>query len=83
MAQGCLYDWLIFSNQFYDIFPYLMKYIPGITSNCFQKLGKLKLFVSCMTDEHRRDWNPEDPRNFTDALLKEMMKIRDSSVSFS
>lgn len=35
-----------------------------------------------MTENHRRDWNPAEPRDFIDAYLKEMEKVRKPKFFF-
>ena len=72
-----LHDYLIFPNQLYNIFPWIMKYIPGSHQTVLRNWEKLKLFVSCMIDDHRKDWNPDEPRDFIDAFLKEMTMVRE------
>ena len=71
-----LHDYLIFPNQFYNIFPWIMKHVPGSHQKVFRNWDKLKSFVACMIDDHRRDWNPDEPRDFIDAFLTEMTKVR-------
>lgn len=60
-----------------------MKYIPGSHQKVFRNWEKLKLFVSCMIDDHRKDWNPDEPRDFIDAFLKEMTKYPEKTTSFN
>ncbi|XP_055485003.1 cytochrome P450 2J6 isoform X1 [Psammomys obesus] len=69
--------------QLYNIFPWIMNYLPGPHQTLFRNWEKLKLFVSCMIDNHRRDWNPDEPRDFIDAFLKEMTKYPDKTTSFT
>uniref|UniRef100_A0A8C6IKQ9 unspecific monooxygenase n=1 Tax=Mus spicilegus TaxID=10103 RepID=A0A8C6IKQ9_MUSSI len=70
-------------SQLYNIFPWIMKYIPGSHQKVFRNWEKLKLFVSCMIDDHRKDWNPDEPRDFIDAFLKEMTKYPEKTTSFN
>uniref|UniRef100_A0A2K5EEI6 Cytochrome P450 family 2 subfamily J member 2 n=1 Tax=Aotus nancymaae TaxID=37293 RepID=A0A2K5EEI6_AOTNA len=60
--------------QLYNIFPWIMKLLPGPHQTLFSHWQKLKLFVSHMIEKHRRDWNPAETRDFIDAYLKEMSK---------
>ncbi|CAO2588150.1 Cytochrome P450 2J4 [Lemmus lemmus] len=64
-----------FMCQLYNIFPWIMKYLPGSHQTVFRNWDKLKLFVSSIIDDHRRDWNPDEPRDFIDAFLTEMTKV--------
>ncbi|KAM7326769.1 hypothetical protein ACRRTK_013136 [Alexandromys fortis] len=36
-----------------------------------------------MIDNHRRDWDPDEPRDFIDAFLAEMTKHPEKTTSFS
>ncbi|XP_052572809.1 cytochrome P450 2J4-like isoform X2 [Peromyscus californicus insignis] len=58
----------------YNVFPSIMKHLPGSHQTVFRNWEKLKLFVSHMMDSHRKDWNPEEPRDFIDAFFTEMAK---------
>jgi hypothetical protein len=69
--------WLsYFPNQLYNGFPCIMKYLPGPHQKIFRNWGKLKLFVSHIVKKHEKDWNPDEPRDFIDAFLIEMQKVR-------
>ncbi|CAO2588154.1 Cytochrome P450 2J3 [Lemmus lemmus] len=69
--------------QLYNIFPWIMKYLPGSHQTVFRNWDKLKLFVSSIIDDHRRDWNPDEPRDFIDAFLTEMTKYPEKTTSFN
>ncbi|KAL6030889.1 hypothetical protein STEG23_032334 [Scotinomys teguina] len=69
--------------QLYNIFPWIMKYLPGSHQTVFRNWEKLKLFVSDIIDNHRKDLDPDEPRDFIDAFLKEMTKYPDKSTSFN
>ncbi|XP_008052201.1 cytochrome P450 2J2 [Carlito syrichta] len=60
--------------QLYNIFPRIMKFLPGPHQTLISKWERLKLFVSHVIEKHRRDWNPAETRDFIDAYLKEMTK---------
>uniref|UniRef100_A0A8C8YTC8 Cytochrome P450 family 2 subfamily J member 2 n=1 Tax=Prolemur simus TaxID=1328070 RepID=A0A8C8YTC8_PROSS len=66
------------SCQLYNIFPWIMEFLPGSHHTVFRKWEKLKLFVSEMIENHKRDWNPDETRDFIDAYLKEMAKATSS-----
>uniref|UniRef100_A0A8C6QPY6 Cytochrome P450 2J6 n=1 Tax=Nannospalax galili TaxID=1026970 RepID=A0A8C6QPY6_NANGA len=68
-------------SQLYNVFPSIMKYVPGPHHRIFRNWEKLKLFVSHMIDNHRKDWNPDEPRDFIDAFLKEMTKYSDKTTT--
>ncbi|XP_049992354.1 cytochrome P450 2J4 [Alexandromys fortis] len=69
--------------QLYNIFPWIMKYLPGSHQTLFRNWEKLKSFVSSIIDNHRRDWNPDEPRDFIDAFLTEMTKYPEKTTSFN
>ncbi|XP_036035286.1 cytochrome P450 2J3-like [Onychomys torridus] len=65
----------------YNVFPSIMKYLPGSHQTVFRNWEKLKLFVSHMMDSHRKDWNPLEPRDFIDAFFTEMAKHPDKTTT--
>ncbi|XP_055474927.1 cytochrome P450 2J4-like [Psammomys obesus] len=68
----------------YNALPSIITYLPGPHQTVFRNWEKLKLIVSCMIDNHRKDWNPAEPRDFIDAFLTEMTKYPDkTSTSFN
>ncbi|XP_004483926.2 cytochrome P450 2J2-like [Dasypus novemcinctus] len=67
--------------QLYNIFPWIMKFLPGHHQTVFRNWEKLKLFIYCMIEEHRRDWNPAEMRDFIDAYLNEMAKNSGNAAS--
>ncbi|XP_008827408.1 cytochrome P450 2J3 isoform X1 [Nannospalax galili] len=67
--------------QLYNLFPWIMRYLPGPHQKVFENWENLKLFVSGKIDEHRRDWNPDEPRDFIDAFLTEMTKYPDKTTT--
>ncbi|KAM5257178.1 cytochrome P450 2J2-like [Ctenodactylus gundi] len=67
--------------QLYNIFPWIMKFLPGPHQTLFSNWEKLKLFVSQVIENHKKDWNPVETRDFIDAYLKEMVKHTDDSTS--
>ncbi|MBZ3886630.1 Cytochrome P450 2J5 [Sciurus carolinensis] len=61
--------------QLYGIFPWIMKFLPGPHQTVFSNWDKLKLFVSREVEKHKKDWNPDESRDFIDAYLKEIEKL--------
>lgn len=53
-----------------------MHFIPGPHQALFTKWEKLKLFISHVIEKHKSQWNPDETRDFIDAYLKEMEKVR-------
>ncbi|XP_028368155.1 cytochrome P450 2J2-like [Phyllostomus discolor] len=68
-------------SHLYNTFPRIMRFIPGPHQALFSKWEKLKLFVSHVIEKHKRDWNPEETRDFIDAYLKEMEKHMGNATS--
>ncbi|KAM6217054.1 cytochrome P450 2J2-like [Rhynchocyon petersi] len=66
----------------YNIFPSIMNFLPGSHQTVVKHWEKLKLFVSQVIEHHKKDWNPDDPRDFIDAYLKEMTKTGNATSSF-
>ncbi|XP_023565932.1 cytochrome P450 2J2 [Octodon degus] len=60
------------NNALYTAFPRIMKYLPGPHRTLFRDWDKLKLFVAQVIENHKKDWNPDEMRDFIDAYLKEM-----------
>ena len=65
-----------FFNQIYNIIPWIMKFLPGPHQTLFSNWEKLKMFVAHVIENHRRDWNPAEARDFIDAYLREIEKVR-------
>nr|XP_028589127.1 cytochrome P450 2J2-like isoform X1 [Podarcis muralis]XP_028589128.1 cytochrome P450 2J2-like isoform X1 [Podarcis muralis]XP_028589129.1 cytochrome P450 2J2-like isoform X1 [Podarcis muralis]XP_028589130.1 cytochrome P450 2J2-like isoform X1 [Podarcis muralis] len=66
-----------FWSVLYDVFPTVMKHLPGPHQTLFKKWGQVKSFVREIIEKHKEDWNPSEPRDFIDAYLNEMAKVRD------
>ncbi|XP_034359477.1 cytochrome P450 2J4-like [Arvicanthis niloticus] len=65
----------------YNAFPSIFKYLPGPHQTDFRNWEKLKMIVASIMDSHRKDWNPDEPRDFIDAFLKEMTKYPDKTTT--
>ena len=53
-----------------------MNFLPGPHQALFSNMEKLKMFVARMIENHKRDWNPAEARDFIDAYLQEVEKVR-------
>uniref|UniRef100_G3WH64 Cytochrome P450 family 2 subfamily J member 2 n=1 Tax=Sarcophilus harrisii TaxID=9305 RepID=G3WH64_SARHA len=60
--------------QFFNLFPGIMKHLPGTHQKLFRKWKKVESFVEYVIKQHKEDLNPEEPRDFIDAYLKELSK---------
>ncbi|EPY74334.1 cytochrome P450, family 2, subfamily J, polypeptide 2-like protein, partial [Camelus ferus] len=70
--------------QLYDVFPRIMNILPGPHQRLFSNWEKLKMFVAHVIENHKRDWNPAEARDFIDAYLQEIEKHRgDATASFN
>ncbi|XP_031233743.1 cytochrome P450 2J3-like isoform X2 [Mastomys coucha] len=67
--------------QLYNVFPSIIQYLPGSHQTVLKNWEKLKLFISHMMDSHRKDWNPDEPRDFIDAFLTEIAKYPDKTTT--
>ncbi|KFO34697.1 Cytochrome P450 2J2 [Fukomys damarensis] len=67
--------------QIYTFLPRIMEFLPGPHHTLFRGWDELKSFVSRVIENHRRDWNPDELRDFIDAYLKEMAQHPDKTTS--
>ncbi|XP_060221884.1 cytochrome P450 2J3-like isoform X3 [Meriones unguiculatus] len=65
----------------YNIFPWIIKYLPGQHQTLLATWKDLKSYISDIIDNHRKDWNPDEPRDFIDAFLDEMTKHPDKTTT--
>ncbi|PKK27308.1 cytochrome P450 2J2 [Columba livia] len=62
------------TTQLYNVFPSIMKFLPGPHQTIFRKVRLLKNFVKERIDKHKEDWNPSESRDFIDCYLQEIAK---------
>ncbi|XP_072830432.1 cytochrome P450 2J2-like isoform X1 [Vicugna pacos] len=67
--------------QLYDFFPRIMNFLPGPHQRLFSNWEKLKMFVTHVIENHKRDWNPAVARDFIDAYLQETEKHRGNATA--
>ncbi|KAM8954141.1 cytochrome P450 2B4-like [Pelodytes ibericus] len=60
------------SGQLLQVFPYLLKRIPGPHQNIFKNFDKLKKFVMDQAESHRETLDATCPRDFIDSFLIKM-----------
>ncbi|XP_064189694.1 cytochrome P450 2J2-like [Anguilla rostrata] len=63
--------------QLYDVFPGLMKYLPGPHQTIFSHYAKIIAFLKEEIENHKKDWDPSDPRDYIDAYLGEIEAKKD------
>nr|XP_056705328.1 cytochrome P450 2J2-like [Euleptes europaea] len=68
--------------QVYNVFPAIMKYLPGPHQTVITNWKQLKSFVKESIEKHKADWSPSQTRDFIDAYLNEIAK-EDAPASFS
>uniref|UniRef100_A0A8D1QBF8 Cytochrome P450 2J2 n=1 Tax=Sus scrofa TaxID=9823 RepID=A0A8D1QBF8_PIG len=64
----------------FNVFPRIMKLLPGPHQIIFSNREKLRMFIARVIENHRRDWNPAEARDFIDAYLREIEKGSSPSV---
>ncbi|XP_044530713.1 cytochrome P450 2J2-like [Gracilinanus agilis] len=70
--------------QFFDIFPRIMRFLPGAHKKLFREWKKLESFVVHVIKQHKEDLNSEEAQDFIDAYLKELSKHKGNvSSSFN
>ncbi|XP_029110494.1 cytochrome P450 2J2-like [Scleropages formosus] len=65
--------------QLYNMFPWLMRRVPGPHKKIFSHLGILTDFVKLKIKEHKEDWDASTPRDYIDSFLSEMEKWKDDA----
>ncbi|XP_044530715.1 cytochrome P450 2J2-like [Gracilinanus agilis] len=60
--------------QLFEIFPWIMKYLPGAHKKLFREMKKLESFVLDIIRQHKENLNSEEAHDFIDAYLKELSK---------
>ncbi|KAG1964374.1 cytochrome P450 2J6 [Pimephales promelas] len=68
-------------GQFYNMFPWLMRRLPGPHKNIFALWKKVIDFVKEKVNAHRADHDPSYPRDYIDSFLAEMEKLKDDTAT--
>lgn len=61
--------------QLYQAFPVVMDYLPGPHNNVFSHYDYLKNFMNEEIQNHRKDLDHSNPRDYIDAFIIEMDKV--------
>ncbi|XP_065807369.1 cytochrome P450 2J2 isoform X2 [Labrus bergylta] len=64
-------------TQLYDVFPGLMKHLPGPHQTVHANYREIMNFLKEEVEKHKEEWNPDDPRDFIDVYLAEMEKKKE------
>uniref|UniRef100_A0A4X2KM17 Cytochrome P450 family 2 subfamily J member 2 n=1 Tax=Vombatus ursinus TaxID=29139 RepID=A0A4X2KM17_VOMUR len=62
-------------TSFFNMFPWIMKFLPGPHQKFFRECKKLEAFVKHVIEQHKEDLNHEEALDFTDAYPKELSKV--------
>ncbi|XP_041913045.1 cytochrome P450 2J2-like [Alosa sapidissima] len=67
--------------QLYNMFPWIMRRVPGPHRKLFSLLNGVIGFVRRKIEDHRVDLDPSNPRDYIDCFLGEMEKWKDDEAS--
>uniref|UniRef100_A0A8C9SE04 Cytochrome P450 2J2-like n=1 Tax=Scleropages formosus TaxID=113540 RepID=A0A8C9SE04_SCLFO len=65
--------------QLYNMFPWLMRRLPGPHKKILSHWAIVIDFVKLKIKEHKEDWDPSTPRDYIDSFLSEMEKRKDDA----
>ncbi|XP_055041793.2 cytochrome P450 2J4 isoform X3 [Misgurnus anguillicaudatus] len=63
--------------QLYNMFPWIMKRLPGSHQKIIALWKEVIDFVREKVNTHRVDYDPSDPRDYIDSFLSEMDKLKE------
>ncbi|KAM9385853.1 cytochrome P450 2J4-like [Pholidichthys leucotaenia] len=66
----------------YETFPGILKHLPGPHNQLFSSLRTVQEFIGKEVQEHKKDLDHNNPRDYVDAFLIEMEKHRGSDLGF-
>ncbi|XP_049444369.1 cytochrome P450 2J4-like [Epinephelus fuscoguttatus] len=58
--------------QFYNAFPFVMRYLPGPHQTVQHMWKDVKDFIREQIKQHRQNWDPSDQRDYIDCYLNEI-----------
>ncbi|KAK7888833.1 hypothetical protein WMY93_024393 [Mugilogobius chulae] len=67
--------------QLYDVFPGLMKHLPGPHQTVHKNYYQILDFLMEEIKRHQEDLNPNDPRDYIDVYLGEMEKKKEDPLA--
>ncbi|KAJ0008635.1 hypothetical protein NQD34_016050 [Periophthalmus magnuspinnatus] len=68
--------------QLYESFAWLMKLLPGPHNRMFEDGVKIHEFISEEVENHKKDLEPSNPRDYIDSFIIEMKNNKDSDAGF-
>ena len=69
------WSWRLAYSQLYDVFPGLLKYLPGPHQTVHSNYREILIFLNKEIIKHQEELNPDDPRDYIDVYLAEMEKV--------
>uniref|UniRef100_A0A8C9WC38 Cytochrome P450 2J2-like n=1 Tax=Scleropages formosus TaxID=113540 RepID=A0A8C9WC38_SCLFO len=63
-------------SMLYNEFPRLFEFLPGPHHTIHSNYKKIVKFLREEIERHKKEWDPSDPRDFVDAYLGEMEKMK-------
>ncbi|KAM3620517.1 uncharacterized protein V6R79_024781 [Siganus canaliculatus] len=69
--------------QVYNVFPWLMKRLPGPHNKIFTLIQKIIDFIDVKIQEHKTSFDPSSPRDYIDCFLSEMGDKEDEDSGFT
>lgn len=63
-------------SQMYNVFPWLMEWLPGRHHKMFDKLEKVRQFTMEKIKEHQDTLDPSSPRDYIDCFLMRLHQVR-------
>uniref|UniRef100_A0A8C5QS16 Cytochrome P450 n=1 Tax=Leptobrachium leishanense TaxID=445787 RepID=A0A8C5QS16_9ANUR len=68
-------------GSFYNIFPGVMKHLPGPHNRIFQNFERMEVFVQEILKAHQETLQPDCPRDLIDCFLIRMQKEKEDPMS--
>lgn len=65
--------------QLYNAFPWFMRRLPGPHQTLKEIYGEVNKFIAEEIEEHKKNLDPSDPRDYIDCFLSEIEKVSQSS----
>uniref|UniRef100_A0A8C2YF30 unspecific monooxygenase n=1 Tax=Coturnix japonica TaxID=93934 RepID=A0A8C2YF30_COTJA len=68
-------------GQLYQMFSYVLDYLPGPHNNIFKEIDAVKAFVAEEVKLHQASLDPNSPQDFIDCFLSKMLEEKDNPKS--
>ncbi|XP_030626551.1 cytochrome P450 2J2 [Chanos chanos] len=81
MINEAIYEEGSLWAQMYNVFPWIMRRVPGPHRKIFAHWNKVTDFIRIKIKEHRTDCDPTSPRDYIDCFLGEMEKWKDDEAA--